>query len=95
MIKAGDIVMREIPKHKRVPWTAETAPFPLALRKKCWPKGSYLLFNAHKDGVSSVNTDTGGSARWRITYESLAEEDCDWEQRDGTPCCFIEVVNNG
>lgn len=80
--------MRLIPKKKWIDWTPETAPFPLALRKKNWPKGVYELFQPEEHGVYSISNDEGG---YMISFEDLVDS-C-WEQRDGSPCG--QVVDGG
>lgn len=68
------------------PWTAETAPFPLALRQKNWVKGMYCLFNPCKNFASSCSADEDGSLEYVIRWEELAAPDSEWETRDGQPC---------
>lgn len=81
-------------KTKRIPWTAETAPFPLALRLKEWGDGEYMLFGIVDGYVwsHSLNEDTGVLESHDMTLDELADPNSEWEQRDGSPCCIIEEV---
>lgn len=80
-----DAVICKPEEPKLIPWTAETAPFPLALRKKGWEPGVYLLGEATAitNGVRVTGFD--GKIHY-IKYEDLAGEYSQWEQRDGSPC---------
>ena len=77
------------PKVTRIRFNAETAPFPLALRRKDWDKGEYWLFDVSTGHVSSCATDQAGDAIETISWEELADEDSEWEQRDQSPACDI------
>lgn len=80
------------PKIKRIPWTPETAPFPLALRKKIWPKWYYVIFEIRAHRVRSCNQKYSGLSTWEMNFEDLASEDSEWETREGNPCCDFEEV---
>ena len=77
------------PKTKRIPWTPETAPFPLALRRKEWAKGIYWLFEPTNNYVYTVEGREKKSYGTKIFYEDLASEGSEWETREGNPCCDI------
>jgi len=78
--------MRLIPKKKWVDWTAETAPFPLALRYKGWTKGVYELFSTSHNVVNSCSTNSDGVPQYFISYSDLNREDSEWETHDGRRC---------
>lgn len=78
------------PKIKRVPWTPETAPAPLMVRRKDWTKGCYAVFNVGKESIYAQVELYDEPTELSYTY--LAETGCPWETRDGKPCCDeIEV----
>lgn len=81
----------EKPQPKVIHWTAETAPFPLALRKKKWAKGVYELFSTSDTDVNSCSNDEDGVPNYFISYPELNSEDSEWETRDGKRC-GVEVT---
>ena len=78
--------MRLMPKKKWIDWTPETVPFPLALRRKDWPKGVCNLFDIKTDLVASCATDNYGISYHKLKYSELNHEESEWETRDGKRC---------
>lgn len=75
-----------IPEPKVIPWTPETAPFPLALRGKGWAKGAYILCEVSADSAFSCSTNGDGRPNYCVSWEDLASPNSFWETRDGNPC---------
>jgi len=72
------------PKPKLIPWTCETAPDNLMIKKDHLSKGCYIQVNVANLGIWYL--DSKGN-QIHVDYDDLIE---DWEQRDGSPCGTME-----
>lgn len=73
--------IRSIKKPEYKPWTAETIPFPLAVRKKSWSKDECTF--ALRIYVSQVAVYAEG----HVSYQELLD---DWETREGGVCGVLK-----
>jgi len=69
---------------KIIPWTAETCPFPLAIRQKSWPKGVFIVaIFTNEEGVLVIDAACNDI---QVSFGDLSDPEQGWEQRNGQPC---------
>ena len=81
-----------VPAGKRVkspsviPWSTETAPFPLALRKKEWAAGEYMMFEIFNGRMISCCSNSEGDPVESLSFGDVYSEESGWEIREGGRC---------